>query len=112
MKRVKKTEAGKVRHLAALETELFREHLALLEHVSLLQYDDGESREPGWFTLRTSGAAWQIVVKDPDSASSFSVVAKTVDEVLATANLLLGCDEAPWEPDAYLSAQSKRKGKK
>lgn len=112
MKKVKRSEASLVKHLAPLETEVFRDHMPLVEHVAMLQYDDGESREGGWFTVRTTGAAWQIVVKDPDSACSFTVTAKTLDEALATATLLLGCEEAPWEPDSYLAASAARKKKK
>lgn len=112
MKRVRKADASKVKHLAALESEVFRDLMPIVEHCALMQYDDGEQREPGWITIRTSGAGWQVVVKDPDSASSFISLAKTLDEALSTAALLLGCEEAPWEPDAYLSSSKARKGKK
>lgn len=112
MRKVSRSEAGKVKHLAALESEVLRDHMSLVEHCALMQYDDGESREPGWLTIRTTGAAWQVVVKDPDSACSFTAVAKSLDEALSTAALLLGCEEAPWEPDAYLSASKARKGRK
>jgi hypothetical protein len=40
------------------------------------------------------------------------VTAKTVDEAFMTAALLLGCDEAPWEPDTYLAASKARSKKK
>jgi hypothetical protein len=112
MKKVKRSEASAVKHLAPLETELFRDYMSLIEHVAMLQYDDGEARESGWFTVRTTGAAWQLLVKDPDSACSFCVTAKTVDEAFMTAALLLGCDEAPWEPDTYLAASKARSKKK
>lgn len=112
MKRVKRSDRAAVKHLVALETECFRDLMPLVEHCGLLQYEDGEPRQPGWFTVRAQGAAWQVVVKDPDSASSFSVVAKTLDEAFGTASLLLGCEEAPWEPDAYLAQQQARSKKK
>jgi len=112
MKRVKKEDRVSVKHLAPMETELFKEQLPLVEHTAMLQYEDGTSRQPGWFTIRTSGAAWVITVKDPDSASSFSVVAKTLDEAVGTASLLLACEEAPWEPDAWLAAQRRKGGAK
>lgn len=99
-----------MKHLVPLESDVLRDHLPLIEHVAVLQYEDGEARQPGWITIRTSGAAWQVVVKDPDSASSFTAIAKTLDEALGTAALLLGCEEAPWEPDAFL-ARSKPKKK-
>lgn len=112
MKKVKREDRASVKNLAALETEVLREHLALVEHCCCLQYEDGTPRQPGWVILRTSGAAWQVTVKDPDSASSFTVVDKTVDGALGNAALLLGCEEAPWEPDAYLAKSHGSKTKK
>lgn len=112
MKKVKREERASVKNLAALETELFRDHLSLVEHCCCLQYEDATPRQPGWIMIRTSGAAWQVVVKDPDSACSFTVVDKTLDSALLNAALLLGCEEAPWEHDAYLSASQARAKKK
>jgi hypothetical protein len=112
MKKVKREDRASVKNLAAVESEHFRDHLALVEHCCCLQYEDGSPRQPGWFTVRTSGAAWQVVVKDPDSCSSFTVVARTLDEALDSAALLLGCEEAPWEPDAFLAKTHGAKGKK
>lgn len=99
------------KHLVAMETELFKDLLPLVEHCGVRQYDDGEAREVGWFTIKTQGAAWVVQVKDPDSACSFSVVASTLDKALETAALLLACDEAPWEPDAFLAGAKARKKK-
>lgn len=112
MKKVKREDRASVKNLAALESETFRDLLPLVEHCCCLQYEDGEPRAPGWFTVRTNGAAWQCVVKDPDSASSFTTVAQSVDEALASAALLLGCEEAPWEPDQWLAATKARTKKK
>jgi len=112
MKKVKAGDQASVKHLAAVESDLFREHMAVVEHCAMLQYDNGEPRCPGWFIVRTLGAAWQVQVKDPDSACSFAVVAKTLDEALATVNLYLGCEEAPWEPDTFLAAARTRNRKK
>jgi len=78
----------------------------------MLQYEDGEPRVPGWFTVKTMGAGWVVQVKDPDSCCSFSVVGRTIDEAFATAALLLGCEEAPWEPDSFLAASAARNKKK
>lgn len=112
MKKVKREDRAAVMNLAALETEVFSEFIPLIEHCCCLQYEDGSPRQPGWITVSTSGAAWRLVVKDPDSCSSFTVVGKTVDEVLGSAALLLGCEEAPWEHDSYLARTSGKKGKK
>lgn len=103
--------AGGAKHLAALESDLLRDLLPLVEHCAVRQYDDGEAREPGWITIKTQGAAWCVQVKDPDGCCSFTAVAQTLDKALETACLLLACDEAPWEPDAFLSASKARKKK-
>lgn len=107
-KQVQKTD---VAHLAAVETTLFNEHMSLVEHMALRKYDDGSDREPGWITIKVSGAAWVVQVKDPDSCQSFSAVGDTLDKAIGTASLLLACEEAPWEPDAWLSAAKSKKKK-
>lgn len=99
------------KHLAPIESNYFSQLLALVEHAAVRKYDDGDPREPGWFTIKTQGAAWVVQVKDPDSACSFSAVGETLDKALETAVLLLGCDEAPWEPDSFLAASKARKKK-
>lgn len=103
-------ELGK--HLAAMESRTFDGLLPLVEHCCVRQYDDGDPREPGWFTIKTTGAAWVCQVKDPDSCCSFSAVADTLDKALETAALLLSCDEAPWELDKFLVDAAARKKKK
>lgn len=110
-KKMAKSAEG-VKHLAAMETNLMATLMPLVEHCALRQYDDGEAREPGWFTVKTQGAAWIVQVKDPDAGVSFSAVGDTLDKALETAALLLGCDEAPWEMDRFLMAAKSGKGKK
>lgn len=102
---------GDVKHLAPVESNIFTNLMPLVEHCAIRRYDDGEQREPGWFTVKTQGSAWVVQVKDPDGAVSFSAVGQTLDNALETAALLLACDEAPWEPDRFLAGQ-KATGKK
>lgn len=109
-KKASKSSEG-VKHLAAMETNLFATLMPLVEHCALRQYDDGDARETGWITLKTQGAAWCVQVKDPDAAVSFTAVGDTLDKALETAALLLACDDAPWELDRFL-AQQKASGKK
>jgi len=99
-------------HLAAMESTLFNDLMALLEHCAARRYDDGDGRETGWFTIKTQGAAWVCTVKDPDTGTSFSVVGDTVDKALSSAALLLACDEAPWELDRWLQDSKQQKKKK
>lgn len=110
-KRAPLTGTNGAKHLAAMETELFSRLMPLVEHCATRQYDDGEPREPGWFTVKTQGAAWCVQVKDPDGSCAFTAVAETLDKAFETAALLLACDEAPWEPDAFLAAAKARKKK-
>lgn len=103
---------GDAKHLAPVETNRFSDLMSLVEHCAIRKYDDGESREPGWFTVKTQGSAWLVQVKDPDGAVSFSAVGQTLDAALETAALLLACDEAPWEPDRFLAQQRAAQKKK
>lgn len=98
-------------HLAALESNYFAQLLPLVEHCALRQYDDKSSREPGWLIIRTVGAAWSLVVKDPDTCTCFTSLGTTLDKALESAALLLGCEDAPWEPDTYLLAKQRTKKK-
>jgi len=110
-KRTAKAEVSDAKHRAPVETEFFGELMALVEHCCVTKYDDGDPREPGWLTIKAQGSAWIVQVKDPDSAMSFSAVGATLDKALETANLLLGCDEAPWESDAWLASRKRPKKK-
>lgn len=111
-KRQTKAAMGDANHLAPMESERFRDLLALVEHMAVRKYDDGDPRETGWVTLKTQGAAWAVQVKDPDACCSFTCVGETLDKALETAALLLSCDEAPWEPDTFLQAAAARKKRK
>jgi len=102
---------GDAKHLAPMESNRLADVMPLVEHCAIRKYDDGDPREPGWFTVKTQGSAWIVQVKDPDGGVSFSAVGQTIDQAFETAALLLACDEAPWEPDRFLAAQ-KAGGKK
>lgn len=99
------------RHLAAMESTIFTGLLPLVEHMAVRQYDDGDPRDPGYVTIRTTGSAWQVQVKDVDACCSFTATADTLDKALETAALLLSCDEAPWEQDRWLMDAAKRRKK-
>jgi len=89
-------------HLAAVESTILGNHLELVKHCSITRYDDGDPRKPGWFTVKTMGSAWVVQVKDPDAALSLTATGQTLDDALTLADLLLGSEEAPWEPDPFL----------
>lgn len=98
-------------HLAPIESDILGRHHALVSHCCELKYDDGEPRQPGWWTVKTMGSAWVVEVKDPDSCCRLVVVQQTLDEAFTLAALLLDSEEAPWEPDPWLSAQRAKKKK-
>jgi hypothetical protein len=98
--------------LAAVESTLLGGHLELVKHCSITRYDDGDPRKPGWFTIKTMGSAWVVQVKDPDAGLSLTATGQTLDDAITLADLLLGSEEAPWEPDPFLkrlTANSKPK---
>lgn len=99
------------KHLAPMETDVFSKLFNLVAHCAVNRYDDGEPRKPGWFTIQTNGAGWVVKVKEPDTALSFSCTADTLDNALAMADLLLGTEDAPWEPDPFLRQQAKKVNK-
>lgn len=112
-KRVAKgTVSGDAKHLAPMETNRLADVMPLVEHCCIRKYDDGDPREPGWFTVKTIGSSWAVQVKDPDGAVSFTAVGATLDQAMETAALLLACEEAPWEPDSFLASSKARKNKK
>lgn len=95
-------------HLAAVESNIFAALPNLVAHCCVTRYEDGSVRQPGWWTLKTRGAAWVCQVKDPDSCCSLQAAANSVDDALALADLLLGTENAPWEADAFLKQQKKK----
>lgn len=114
MKR-RKSQDGVVRdveHIAAIESDVLSKLHPLVAHCSCVKYEDGSARQPGWWTVKTMGAAWVVEVKDPDTCCRLVVVQQTIDDALTLASVLLESDEAPWEPDQWLrAAQAKNKKK-
>lgn len=113
MKKPNKGGSGSdARHLAALESALFSQHLPVLEHLAVTRYDDGDPRVNGWIRFGVLGSAWTMDVKDPQTQLAFRLVDQSVDSLWNTAALLLGCEEAPWVHDPYLKPPGSGKSKK
>lgn len=100
-----------VKHLAAVESNVFSKLQALVAHCCVTKYDDGDPRKPGWFTIKTMGSAWVVQVKDPDACLQLQATAQSLDDALALADLLVGSEEAPWEPDSFLRAAAAKSRK-
>lgn len=98
-------------HLAAVESQVFSMLHNVVSHCSITRYDDGLPRKTGWVTIKTMGAAWVVQVKDPDGCCSMSLTAQTLDDALALADVMLGADDAPWEPDPFLKRSDTAKRK-
>lgn len=112
MKKLKREDVGSVKHLAAMETELFREHMAIVEFLALMQYEDGTPRAPGRLVVETRGAGWALLLKDPDSQLQLKAVGITLDDALDALQVHLGSDNAPWELDPWARPKGPAKGKK
>jgi len=97
------------RHLAPVESNVFDRLSQIVAHCAVTKYEDGDPRKPGWVTLKTLGSAWIVEAKDPDSAAKLTASADTLDNALALLDLLLGSEEAPWEPDQWLRQQGQKK---
>ncbi len=105
MKRVKVADRGRVKHLAALETDYFHDVFSVVQALASLQYDDGSSRQPGYLGIWTQGSAWVVRLTDKDAEAQLTCEGKSLDEALNLLALLLGAEDAPWE----LSAKKRRK---
>lgn len=108
VKKVKIGQASAVRHIAAMESEVLRDHLAIVEFLALLQYEDGSPRQPGYVGIWTQGSAWVVRASDKDADAALTCEGRTLDEALSLLAMLLGAEDAPWEP----SSQRKRKGQR
>jgi len=110
-KKRKASDTPQAKHLAAVESNVFKDLLSLVEHCAVTQYEDGDSRKPGWFTVRTFGSTWQIEIKDPDTLQMMRVTQPSLDDALMLAALLLSSEDAPWEADTWAQQQAKKSKK-
>lgn len=115
MRRRQATEPAQAKdgpsHLAPIESDILSKCHNIVAHCCVTRYDDGEPRVPGWVTLKTQGSAWVVQCKDPDGCCSLQAIGQTLDDALALADLLLGAESAPWEPDRFLQAQKRERKK-
>lgn len=109
VKKVRIADKAAVRHLAALETELLRDHLSVVEHLALLQYEDGSPRQTGYLGVWTQGSQWMARITDKDGDATLTAGGRTLDEALTLLAMLLGADDAPWEPVSRRVSKGARK---
>jgi len=94
-----------------MESVILAKYHSLVAHCAATRYDDGDPRQPGWFTVKTLGSAWLVEVKDPDTCARLVVIQATLDDAITLAALLLDSEECPWEPDPWLTAAKAKKKK-
>lgn len=113
MKRRLKTEGAQFIMPAAPSASVLLGKLpAIREFISATEYDDKTPREPGYLTIRTVGTQWQVTLYDPDSGSRLPVRAAELDKALLLAEQMIGVEEAPWEPDRYLTELLAKRSRK
>lgn len=100
---------GQFKHLAPMESKVLTSFDQVIAHCAVVRYDDGDPRKPGWIVLKTLGSAWVLEAKDPDTCSRMTASAGTLDDALTLMDLLLGSEQAPWEPDQWLRQSQSRK---
>jgi len=98
VKKVKVAERSVVKHLAPLETELFKDHMAILEVLAMLQYADGTPRECGYLGMWVQGYTWFLRVQDKTGDAQMTAEGRTAEEAWDTLAVLLGSENPPWEP--------------
>lgn len=112
MKKKKKADALPAsKHLAPVETTLFKDFMPIIEHLAMTQYEDGDPRKVGRISLTTFGGVWQAEVKDPDTVQQMRLTAQTFDDLILLLAVQLGSEDAPWEPDTWAMQQAKKSKK-
>lgn len=97
-------------HQAAVETTILEKVPQVVAHLTHTVYEDGSARQTGTITLRTRGGSWVAEARDFDAGARLIAHAQSCDDALALLDLLLGSEDAPWEPDRYI--QESKNGKK
>lgn len=98
VKKVKLSDRAAVKHLAPLETEYLKDSMPIIEALGMLQYEDGSSRQTSYLGIWSQGATWFVRITDKDADAQMTAEGRTIDEALDTLTLLLGSENAPWEP--------------
>jgi len=100
VKKVKVADRSSVKHLASLDSVVLGQHPAVIDSLGLLQYSDGSPRQSGYLGVWVQGSVWVVRLTDKDADATLTCEGRTFDEALSTLNLMLGADDAPWEPVA------------
>jgi len=108
----KPQESSVVTAQASTRTTMMAQCPHLVEHLAVRVYDDGQMRQTGRVMIDVIGSMWRVIAKDIDSGLQLVVYMPSLDDALLSLELLLGADEAPWEPDPYARGTGGKKSKK
>lgn len=84
------------------ESKTLNKFPVLREWLTARSYDDGSVRTPGQFWWDATSSGFRVTLRDADAGMKLVVTAGTLDDVFAACELILGAQEAPWEPDEFL----------
>jgi hypothetical protein len=94
------------------ESVLLSDLPLMLRHITETSYDDLTPRTPGYYWVMNREVAFEVIVFDPDSGCRLPCRAADYDTAMMLAERLLGVEDAPWEPDRFLSDQLLKRVKK
>lgn len=97
---------------ASTITRMFSTLPHVVEHLAVRMYDDEKPRQTGRIILDVVGSMYRVIAKDVDSGMQLVVYMPSLDDCLLSLELLLGADEAPWEPDPYAKIPKSKNSKK
>jgi len=113
MKRKTKTDAGAVVSAQAnRESKILGQFPHMIEHLTAKLYDDNTQRQPGTVTIGTVGSMFRVTARDPDADMQLPAIMPSLDDALVQLELLLGMDEAPWEPNPQWGNKGTKNSKK
>lgn len=84
------------------ESVVLKDFPKLREFLTCTVFDDMSRRQPGYLTIRTRGLTFEMTLYDYDSGMRLAVQGRDIDEMFASAELLVSTENAPWTPDQYL----------
>jgi len=111
-RKVKPSEDALATAQASMESKVFGTFPHIREHMAVRQYDDKTPRQTGSIMVNVIGSMWRVIVKDHDTQMQIVVIMPTLDDALTQAELLLGVDECPWEPDPFARQKGAKKSGK
>jgi len=94
------------------ESVVLHDFPAIREFLTCTVYEDMTPRQVGYLTIRTRGLVFEVTLYDYDSGQRMACQGRDLDEMFATAEMMLKAENAPWTPDNYLLSLVAKKPKK